>query len=74
MTAPTLAASGLDDAQRELLGQALADAIQYRDPGGFCTACEDDPSNLCGDHASDLDKTDAYLALGEALGVEVPTG
>ena len=46
--------------QHEVLGQPLADAVTYRDPAWFCQ-----------DHADDLDKTDAYLALGRSLGIEV---
>ena len=64
-------ARGLDDGQREVLGQALADAIACRTPDSFCTGCEDHPAGLCDDHAADLDLTDAYLALGRELGIEV---
>jgi hypothetical protein len=64
-------ALGPDDSQRELLGQALADAITYRTPDSFCTGCEDHPAGLCDDHAADLDLTDAYLQLGRELGIEV---
>jgi len=62
---------GLDDGQREVPGQALADAIACRTPDSFCTGCEDHPAGLCEDHAADLDLTDAYLALGRELGIEV---
>jgi hypothetical protein len=61
----------IGDGQREVLGQALADAIQFRDPGGFCAGCEGSPAGLCDDHAADLDLTDAYLALARELGIEV---
>jgi len=64
-------AQGLDDGRREVLGQALADAIACRTPDSSCTACEDHPAGLCDDHAADLDLTDAYLALGRELGIEV---
>ena len=66
-----VSAQGLDDGQREVLGQALADAIACRTPDSFCTCCEDHPAGLCDDHAADLDLTDAYLALGRELGIEV---
>jgi hypothetical protein len=59
------------DAQREVLAQALADAITYRDPAGFCPGCEQDPYGLCDDHAGDLDLTDSYLQLAAELGIEV---
>jgi hypothetical protein len=60
-----------DDGQREVLGQALADAITYRDPAGFCPGCEANPAGLCDDHAADLDLTDVYLQLAAELGIEV---
>ena len=62
---------GMDTGQREVLGQALADAIKHRTPEGFCAECEVRPEGLCNDHAADLDLTDAYLALGRELGIEV---
>jgi hypothetical protein len=76
-----LDAAGLDDyidvlrvvkpGQAETLGLALADAIAYRTPEGFCRDCEESPSALCDDHAADLDRTDAYLVLARELGIEV---
>jgi len=54
-----------------ILGQALADAVAYRDPAGSCTACDDSPAELCQDHAADLDQADAYLALAGSLGIEM---
>ena len=63
--------AALDDGQREVLGQALADAGTHRDPSGFCPACEAHPAGLCDDHAADLDLTDAYLALATELRLEV---
>jgi len=62
---------GMDAGQREVLGQALADAIAHRTPEGFCTECETRPEGLCNDHAADLDLTDAYIQLGRELGIEV---
>jgi hypothetical protein len=62
---------GMDDGQREVLGQALADAIARRTPEGFCAECEARPEGLCNDCAADLDLTDAYLALARELDVEV---
>jgi hypothetical protein len=61
---------GLDSGQREVLGQALADATEYRTPSGDCEDCDTRPGGLCCDHAADLDLTDAYLALGRELGIE----
>lgn len=64
-------AAGPDDGQREVLGQALADALSYRSPDGFCADCEVHPAGLCNDHAADLDLTDAYIALARELGIEI---
>jgi hypothetical protein len=66
-----VSAAGLAADQLVVLGQALSDAVTYRDPAGACTSCEAHPAGLCEDHAADLDKTDAYLALARALGIEV---
>jgi hypothetical protein len=61
----------LSPAALSVLAAALSDAITYRDPAGQCTACEAEYGGLCYDHAGDLDKTDAYLALAGQLGIEV---
>jgi len=69
LTGPALA-----EGQREVLAQALADAITYREPGSpsDCAGCENYPdAALCDDHAADLDLIDAYLALARELGIEV---
>lgn len=44
-------------ADLDLLGQALDDAVTYRNSAGSC--------------AADIDKVDAYLALAGSLGIEV---
>jgi len=49
--------------QREVPGQALADALSYRTPDGERTGCDEHPGGPGNDHAADLDLTDAYLAL-----------
>lgn len=69
---PAGAAGGMDHGQREVLGQALADAIEYRTPEADCAECDTRPEGLCCDHAADLDLTDAYIALARELGIEVP--
>jgi hypothetical protein len=61
----------LSDDQLVLLGQVIADAVTYRDPSGVCPDCDASPAALCDDHAEDLDRTDAYLALARDLGIEV---
>jgi hypothetical protein len=68
---PSGVTGGLDHGQREVIGQALADAIEYRTPPADCEDCDAHPAGLCNDHAADLDLTDAYLALGRELGIEV---
>jgi hypothetical protein len=60
-------------ATSEVLAGALADAIIYREsgPDGPCTGCDESPAGLCADHAADLGKASAYLALGRELRIEV---
>jgi hypothetical protein len=60
----------LTSAQREILAAVLSDAIEYRTPGADCTGCDVHPGGLCEDHAGDLDRTDAYIALGRDLDIE----
>jgi hypothetical protein len=54
-------------AQREVLLQALADAVYYRDPPVECKACEA-RDELCDGCAAGLERARAYLALGHELG------
>jgi hypothetical protein len=49
--------------QREVLRQALADAVYYRDPPVWCPACPA-PDRLCVECADGLARARAYLALG----------
>jgi hypothetical protein len=58
-------------ARREVLRQALADAVYYRDPPVECRACEA-LDELCDDCAARLAQARAYLALGRELGMETP--
>lgn len=64
----------LQPQQRDVLAQALADAVFYRDPPIYCPACEaqDAPEVLCPDCAATLARARAYLDLGQALGLEAP--
>jgi hypothetical protein len=64
----------LTDGQREVLGHALADAIENNERGldDFCAGCDRHPSALCAGHAADLDRADSYRALARTLGIEVP--
>jgi hypothetical protein len=57
--------------QRQILSQALADAVYYRDPPAQCRAC-DSLDGLCDDCAAGLARGLAYLALGRNLGIEIP--
>ncbi len=73
MSAPSVTAAALlGEAQRELLGEVFADALEQRMPDAWCADCEMHPAGLCEAHGVDLDKTDAYLALAAQLGIEVP--
>lgn len=63
---------GLSAEQRMVLGQVLADALEYRMPSGDCEDCEAHPAGLCSDHAADLDRTDDYLHVARELAIEVP--
>jgi hypothetical protein len=64
----------LQPGQRDLLAQALTDAVYYRDPPVRCAACEaqEDPDALCPECAATLAHATAYLDLGRALGLEAP--
>jgi hypothetical protein len=67
-------AATLTPQQREVIGQALADAADYREARGsdsFCADCEAHPAGICPDHTAELDRCDAYLELGRQLGVDV---
>lgn len=55
--------------QREVLRQALADAVYYRDPPVSCPACPT-PDELCEECADGLARASAYLALGRELGLQ----
>jgi len=53
-----------------VLGQALADAIAYREPSWSCPDCDMHPGELCPDHIADQAMTNSYLALAGSLGLE----
>jgi hypothetical protein len=57
--------------QHEVLAQALADAVRYRDPPVHCRACEAKDA-LCDECAAGLARARAYLALSRTLGVQEP--
>jgi hypothetical protein len=61
----------LQPEQREVLAQALADAVYYRDPPVHCRACEAQDV-LCDQCAAGLALARAYLTLGRKLGMQVP--
>jgi len=54
---------------REVLCQALADAVSYRDPPLECLDCEQ-RDELCAVCSAGLAHARAYLALGRALGMD----
>jgi hypothetical protein len=68
------AAITLQPDQRDLLAQALADAVHYRDPPVHCPACDaqDTDGALCADCAATLARATAYLGLGRTLGLNAP--
>jgi hypothetical protein len=55
--------------QREVLRQALADAVYYRDPPVSCPACPTS-DQLCEECADGLARAGTYLALSRTLGLE----
>ena len=57
--------------QREVLRQALVDAVYCRDPPVQCRACEA-LDRLCDQCAAELAQARAYLALARTLGIEAP--
>jgi hypothetical protein len=61
--------------KRDLLAQALADAVFYRDPPANCTACEAQETQssreLCTPCEESLARAMAYLELGRELGLDV---
>ncbi len=61
----------LQPEQREILQQAMADAVYYRDPPVYCDACEA-LDTLCEECAAGLARASAYLTLSRALGVQEP--
>jgi hypothetical protein len=61
----------LQPGQRELLAQALADAVYYRDPPLYCPACQT-PDTLCQECAAGLARASAYLTLSRTLGMHEP--
>lgn len=65
--ATTITAQLLPD-QRDVLRQALADAVYYRDPPVYCPAC-DTPDRLCRQCAAGLSQALSYITLSRELGV-----
>jgi hypothetical protein len=59
----------LQPEQREVLAQALADAVSYRDPPVYCAACETKDGGLCEECTATLARARAYLALSRTLGM-----
>jgi hypothetical protein len=59
--------------QRELLAQALADAVFYRDPPADCQACKElnDENKLCEQCAVTFARASSYLDLGSDLGIPI---
>jgi len=64
----------LQPCQRDLLAQALADAVYYRDPPLHCRACDAQQrlDALCAECTATLARATAYLDLGRTLGLDDP--
>jgi hypothetical protein len=54
--------------QREVLRQAIADAVYYRDPPVHCAACS--PKDLYDECCDGFAHVLSYLELSKALGLE----
>jgi hypothetical protein len=67
-----MSTAALPPTQREILRQAIADAIYYRDPPLTCPDCET-LGRLCSNCASGLSQARAYLALSRELQIS-PAG
>ena len=67
------AALTLKPGQRDLLAQALADAVFYRDPPVDCQACAElnDETKLCEQCAATFALARSYLNLGRDLGTTI---
>jgi hypothetical protein len=63
--------AALSDAQREVLRQALGDAIAWATNDDWCHVCEQSPAGLCPDHQAELDRRDNYIKLSRELGIKV---
>ena len=61
----------LTGAQREVLRQALHDAIAWHEDPEPCGSCEYVAPALCAEHAEAVAQRDAYVKLARALGIEV---
>jgi hypothetical protein len=66
------AGPAIPSAQREILAQALADAVCYRDPPLRCPDC-DALAVLCPQCGDQLSRARAYLTLGRKLGISPPS-
>jgi len=62
--------------QHDLLHQALADAVCYRDPPVICESCPEPsdpyeaPGDLCDECGARFARASAYLSLGRELGAK----
>jgi len=62
----------LTPADAEVFGQALDDAIGWRTSEDECPSCQFRAPDLCTEHTEDARLRAAYVALADALGIEVP--
>ena len=65
--------SGLTGEQADILAEALADAVAFRQPRYDCPGCMWEPIPwACPDHFADEARAEAYISLAAELGLEAP--
>jgi hypothetical protein len=61
----------ISDAILPVLACALADAVAYREPAGFCRDCNKSFEGRCADHIADQEMADSYRGAALVLGVRL---
>jgi len=75
MSAPTITSAHppLTVEQADILTEAIADAITFRQPHHDCPACMWEPIPwACVEHFADEARAEAYISLAAELGLEAP--
>lgn len=63
----------ISDVLLPVLGQALADAISYRTPRGFCPGCDEAIDGWCAGHVVNQAMADGYRGVALVLGIRLGT-